>query len=464
MKLKMRWKRGRVFLKRSAVTFRARTYFKRGLKRVALYGSEIVLVIAAVLICFALFLLGLKQIFPEGDPTRFWFRDGRGILRTSFPKGENGIEMNLPGSSDADSEGLILAAKLTFVQNEVKSKSSQEIAWMSANRGLRLYDRDAVQTLGRSRAVITFDEKNYLDMDENSLVIIKKLEQSRILKEKRSFMVVIDGSLRGRIDANGEENVKLEVATPTAEVAVNAKESPDRQADFQIHVNPDQTSTVTVYKGIAKVTAQGVMVEVKENQTTHIAQMAPPNAPKSILGPVTLTAPGEGDRFYYRDFPPELIFTWSTQEKGVLYHLQIGKEASFRERVLDEMVSKVSFLYGNLKGGTYLWRVSALDADRVEGQWSEVREIKVVQNRLPPLLKVIFPKGDQVINQEAIWVDGESDLQAKVYVNGKKIVKDPKGRFKQKVALKKGVNLILVESVDPAGNVSFQKRVISRKF
>lgn len=82
----------------------------------------------------------------------------------------------------------------------------------------------------------------------------------------------------------------------------------------------------------------------------------------------------------------------------------------------------------------------------------------------PPSLKVIFPKSDQVINQEAIWVDGESDLQANVYVNGKKIVKDSKGRFKQKVPLKKGVNLILVESIDPAGNVSFQRRVISRKF
>ncbi len=434
------------------------------LKSIVLFGSEIFLVISAVLICFAFFLLGLKQIFPEGDPTRFWFRENREILRTSLPKGEKGIEMDLSGVPEGASDGLILAARVTFVQNEVKSKSSQEIVWMNASRGLQLYDRDAVQTLARSRAVITFDAKNYLDMDENSLVIIKKLEQSRILKEKRSFMVVIDGSLRGRIDGSGEENVKLEVATPTAEIAVNAKEGADRQADFQIHVNPDQTSTVTVYKGVAKVKAQGIMVEVKENQTTHIGLMSPPKTPQSILEPVTLISPEEGSLFYYRDFPPELIFAWSTQEEGVLYHLQIGKEFSFRERVLDETISKPSFLHGNLKAGTYFWRVSPLDADRVEGQWSEAREIKVVQNRLPPSLKVVFPEADQVINQEAIWVKGESDQQARVYVNGKKIVKDSTGRFKEKVQLKKGVNLILVESVDQAGNVSFQKRVISRKF
>ena len=448
-------------------------FLKRESKRVALYGSEIVLVITAVLICFALFLLGLRQIFPEGDPTQYWFREGRGLLRASLPngmengaaaRGEKGIAIDLSGSPEGASEGLILAAKLTFVQNEVKSKSSQEIVWSSANKGLQLYDRDAVQTLVRSRAVITFDEKNYLDMDENSLVIIKRLEQSRILKERRAFMVVIDGSLRGRIDGNGGENVKLEVATPTAEVAIHSKEGGDRQADFQIHVNPDQTSTVTVYKGVAKVMAQGVTVEVKENQTTHVGLIGPPKMPQSILEAVTLTVPQEGRVVYYRDFPPELVFSWSTQEKGRFYHLQIGKEASFRERVLDETISSASFTYGNLKTGTYLWRVSPLDADRVEGQWSAAREIKVVQDRLPPPLKVIFPKADQVINEEAIWVNGESDPHTKIYVNGKKITQDSMGRFKQKVQLKKGINLILVESIDQAGNVSFQKRVISRKF
>lgn len=439
--------------------------FKKRLHSVARFGSEAILVILAVLGCFTLFLFALKQIFPEGDPTPFWFREKRELLPVSLEKRRGEIEMRLPGAGETDrEEGAALAARLTFTQNEVKSKRADQIAWSRAQQGLPLFDRDAVQTLARSSAVITFDEKNYLDMDESSLVVIKRLERNPILKERRSFMVVINGNLRGRIDGSGSENVKLEIATPTAVTEVNTRDSQGRQADFQIRVNPDQTSTVTVYAGVAKVLAQGVTVEVGENQVTHIGLNAPPQSPQPIAPPVTLASPSEGAVFFYRDFPPEVAFAWSPREKAARYHLQIAREVSFRERVLDEITGRTAFLYGNLKAGRYVWRVASIDADGVRGQWSEARAVEVVRKQTPPALLVAYPKGDEVINRERIWVDGRSDADTQVYVNGKRVRKDAKGRFKEEVRLKKGVNLILVESIDPAGNVSFQKRMISRKF
>jgi hypothetical protein len=439
-------------------------WVKKQVKWGALFGSEMVLSILAVLGCFVLFLIGLKQIFPSGDPTRFWFQEGGDVVPAAYPRDRGEIRMNLPGEEmDARQHGG-LAARLTFTQNDVKAKKSDEIVWARAKEGLGLFDRDAVQTLSRSSAVITFDEKNYLDMDENSLVIIKRLERNRILKERRSFMVVIDGSLRGRIDADGPENVQLEIATPTAVTEVNTRDSQGRPSDFQIHVNPDQTSTVTVYSGVAKVMAQGVTVEVRENQVTQIGLNSPPEEPQSIQEPVSLKAPEQGALSFYRDFPPEIIFAWSPQEKAVRYHLQIAREASFRDRVLDEITSQTRFLYGNLKAGNYFWRVASLDAEGIKGEWSEVREIEVVQKRVPPPLQLAYPKKDEVINQEKIWINGNSDATAVVYVNGRKAKRDSGGRFKEEVRLRKGINLILVESVDPAGNVSFERRMISRKF
>lgn len=436
---------------------------KRGLRAAVRFGSEIVLAMLAVLACFAIFLFGLKQIFPAGDPTQFWFQAAREVSPVVLQKGRE-IRMNLPTPLPEEAEEGVLAARLTFVQNEVKNKKADGIVWTRAGEGLGLFDRDAIQTLSHARAVVTFDPQNYLDMDENSLVIIKKLERNRILKEKRSFMVMIEGSLRGKIDGSGPDNVKLEVATPTAVAQVSARDSQDRKADFQVHVNPDQTSTVTVYKGVAKVTAQGVTVEVKDNQTTRIGLTAPPEAPRAILEPVTLISPSGGEVYFYRDFPPEISFSWSAVEGAGQYHLQIAKEGTFRERVLDEVVSKTTFVYGDLRRGAYLWRVAALDAKRVEGAWSGARELEGRQSRTPPSLKILSPKSDQVINREKIWITGASDPRAKVYINGKKVVSDGDGRFKQEVPLKKGINLILVESVDSAGNASFQRRVISRKF
>lgn len=446
-------------------TLRLLKHLMKRLRSAARFGSEAILAILAVLGCFVLFIFVLKGIFPEGDPTRFWFREERGALPVSLERGRGEIEIRLQDESGTNRGGRgALAARLTFTQHEVKSKRSDEIAWSRAQTGLPLFDRDAVQTLARSSAVITFDEKNYLDMDENSLVIIKRLERNPILKERRSFMVVIDGSLRGKIDGSGPENVKLEIATPTAVTEVNTKSNGGRPADFQIHVNPDQTSTVTVYSGVARVMAQGVTVEVGENQVTHIGLDAPPQTPQSVQPPVSLAAPSAGEVSFYRDFPPEITFAWSPQEKAVRYHLQIARENSFRERVLDEITGRTAFLYGNLKEGRYVWRVASIDTEGIKGQWSEARGVEVVRKQTPPLLLVASPKGDEVINRERIWVDGRSDGDTQVYVNGKRVRKDAKGRFREEVPLKKGVNLIVVESVDPAGNVSFQKRIISRKF
>ncbi|MEC4678565.1 MAG: hypothetical protein VST69_07420, partial [Nitrospirota bacterium] len=92
------------------------------------------------------------------------------------------------------------------------------------------------------------------------------------------------------------------------------------------------------------------------------------------------------------------------------------------------------------------------------------RKIEVVQLLTPPRLVLSFPEKDEIINEAVIVVRGISDAQAKIYINGD----DPEQRdaenFTHKLSLKKGMNLILVESVDQAGNVSFERRLISRKF
>lgn len=437
------------------------------------FGSEALLAILSVLGCFALFIFVLHRIFPEGDPAKFWFQGEREpsdiLSMRGKGKGEKGkVEISLPekegkGSAEQGSWET-LAARLASTKNDVRRKGADEIVWSRAKEGLSLFDHDAVQTLARSGAVIAFDEKNRIDMDENSLVIVKRAEENRILKERRSFMVVIEGSLRGRIDADGSEKVNWKITTPTAVAEVNTRSGRGRPTDFQIRVNPDQTATVMVYSGVAKIKAQGVTVEVKENQTTHVGLNAPPEAPQPILEPVELLLPAGGAISFYRDFPPEITFSWASLDRADRYRLQVAREASFEEPVLDETTEQTVFLYGNLKAGSYFWRVAPINAPSGIGRWSESREIHVTQKQIPPPLSVVSPKGDETVYQEKFMVEGTTDLDALVYVNGKRVEKDPEGWFREEIVLKKGTNLISVESIDPAGNVRFLKRMVSRKF
>ncbi len=58
---------------------------------------------------------------------------------------------------------------------------------------------------------------------------------------------------------------------------------------------------------------------------------------------------------------------------------------------------------------------------------------------------------------------GKTDRGASVRVNGQKVTVRSDGTFTHTVNLKEGVNLITVESKDPAGNTQYGKRVITYK-
>lgn len=439
----------------------------QGIWRVLLWfrvlGVEALLALSAFLICAAFLLAGLKQLFPVGTMEMRFFDGRAALMSVSLEKSRGQFQMNFPENSSF-SEASVSIATLSRVKNEVKYKKAEGIVWTRASAGFKLFERDAVQTLKNAKATITFDAENFLEMDENSLVIIRRMAGSRILRSRRSFMIVVNGRLRGRIDGSESGDVKLQIALPSGLAEINTGDSLNQKTEFEINVLPDTSTTVTVFTGLAKVSANGKTVSVNANETTEIKKIAAPATPKLILNPVSLNFPSSQKIYYYRDFPPEILFDWGESQKSKTYQLQISREVTFSQTILQETLPRSEFLYGNLKKGVYFWRVAAVDDKGVNGRWSAVRKIEVVQLLKPPYLEVSFPSKDEVINETTIVIRGKSDRQAKIYINGGvPQARDVEG-FTHELSLKKGMNLILVESVDQAGNVSFERRLISRKY
>lgn len=425
-------------------------------------GAEAVWALVAFLICAAFLLAGLKQLFPAQTMEIRFFESDSALRAVSLDHGRGHFQMNLAQSPLSGNTASV--ALLSRVENEVKHKKADGIVWERASAGFALFERDAVQTLKNAQATITFDSENFLEMDENSLVIIRRLRGSRILRSRRSFMIVVTGRLRGRMDGSASGNVKLQIALPTGLAEIDTRDSLDQKTEFEINVLPDASTTIAVFKGVAKVSANGETVSVHANEVTKIEKKAVPVAPELILDPVLLNRPASQKIYYYRDFPPEILFGWGESSKGKEYQFQISKDVVFTKIRLHESQKKSEFLYGNLKKGVYFWRVAAVDEQGVLGRWSAVRKIEVVQLLTPPKLEVSFPEKDGIINELAIVVRGVSDRQAKIYINGDAPQERDAEDFSHKLLLKKGLNLILVESVDQAGNVSFERRLISRKY
>jgi len=350
---------------------------------------------------------------------------------------------------------------LKWIRNNVKSKRAEAIAWQSADAGKELYDRDAVQTLSRSAAEIEFDKNTVLEMGQNSLLIIKKMTHDPVFKEKRSFMVLVDGDLRGKLSGDDDgDSVHLEIDTPTAKVRTTGGPQGTGPVDFKISVNPDKTSTIAVYAGSAEVEAGGQMVTVGANQAAVVDHAGKVLDPSALPPPVNLKSPSEGGGYLYRDLPPRVQFTWQGQDAASEYRFMLARDAHFRQLVTDEIVAGNSFLHGNLHGDSYYWKVSA-KSNTVEGFFSEVRQFRVIQDRQPPRLEVRFPQ--DTVHSGRFLLQGRTEPGARIYVGGMQVQTSRSGKFEYPLVLKPGLNVIVVEAFDAVDNVSYRsKKVVSK--
>lgn len=427
--------------------------------------------IALALAFFSVFLMILNVAFPSGPS----FKELMGGKED--PEPASLVQESLPGPfpDSGEKEGAALgkeeaaapektvksAAVLTRKRKDVKSRRAQAIAWTAAQEGMPLYDRDAVQTFKRSGARITFDPKNYIGMGPNSLVIIQRLEEEIILREKRSFLMMVEGDLLGRIEEDENKTTYVEVTTPSAVARIRSEESEDHEAEYRITVNDDDSSTISVFHGIADVTAQGETVRVEANESSFVPLGEAPGEPVALPPPPILIQPNNEEVFTYRDLPPRIKFLWEPPALVGSHHMVLSEDPDFVEILYEETVTRPDFSHGNLKNGTYYWKVSSVKG-KTEGGFSPAREVRVVQDLEAPVLEVDFPSG--TVNQEQFVLTGKAEPGSRVLVGGNPVSITEAGRFEFELSLKDGANVIVVEAVDDAGNVAYLSEFIYGKF
>jgi hypothetical protein len=126
-----------------------------------------------------------------------------------------------------------------------------------------------------------------------------------------------------------------------------------------------------------------------------------------------------------------------------------------------ERLQDPKFVHGNLKKGAYFWRVS-VQKDSQESFFSETRKFVIFQDRIPPELSVEFPP--EIVHQDFFTLKGKTEPGCLVYVMGKQIQAAKSGEFEYPLKLQFGINIIVVESVDVAGNITYRSRLITGKF
>lgn len=427
--------------------------------RVSRTGVELLLSLLLVVVFFGIFLFMLNFLFPIGAGLRH--KDSGEQWSESMNVMERTVSdlLLMRGNQELQKDGTP-TAKLDSVVNTVKTKRSGQIVWRGTDKGASLYDGDGVQTAKKSRALINFDKRNFLRMGENSLVMIRRMERDAILPQNQSVIVMAEGEVWGRIEQTGTERAFLEVSTPAADTRIRSRAGAG-EAEFKISINEDQSSTVTVFKGQVEVAAGGKNIIISENQQGAILLGSTPLAPVKLLSRVNLSGPGSGSSYAYRDLPPRIDFSWQPVEGVSTYQFMLARDPEFRQLVLETAVDGTRFQHGNLGRGSYYWRVRA-QQKLLEGALSEPRVLTLVQDASPPTLRVSFPPA--VTREDKQTISGFTEPGARVFLDGRSVVAAANGAFSMPLNLKRGLNVVVVESVDAAGNVAYKSKTIHGKF
>lgn len=435
--------------------------YQEKLKNLQTYLVEIVIAILLVLFFFLIFLGIMNIVFPygmdlfglseKGKPSSLGLlsEQSRSSVHVSSKRGDSLL---------SQSAGKAFA-KIAGLTNSVKSKSSGKIAWTWAKVGMSLYNNDAVQTFDSSKALIKFDDENELEMGDNTLVIIRRIEEDPFLNEKRSLMLIVDGELRGKVVASNKKAVNLEISTPAGIARIQSKDGSSDSVNFKLQVNPDKTATIAVYEGIAEMISGGEVLRIEENQ---VATISPGEGEHSVttLPPMPhLYLPADEEVFYYNDLPPKITFSWKIEREVEKYHLVIAKDREFKNIVTEEEVGSLNFNHGNLRAGTYYWKVGAMTGWE-EGQFSEAHSFTLLRDKTPPYLSVNFPTEE--VTNKIYLLKGITEPGSEIFIDNSKISVGKLGKFSYSINLRKGINVVVIQAIDKAGNVTFKSERIKR--
>ena len=379
-----------------------------------------------VLVLFWLFILLLYALFPSGTPLKELIKSG--MRQTAAP----------PVRS--------VEATLSTLRRDVRFRRGNSIVWGGAREGMQLFSQDAVQTLDRSGATISFGGRDQLTLGSNSLVVVTRLN-ARDEAGPKSYRVQVEGELRGNLS----ETRKLQLEFATAGHLARLKPGGAR---FRVSPNDDNSASLAVYSGELHIVGKDGVRRVPANFGVTLREGVPVGAAVA-LPPAPLLFGPQPALYRYRQLPPLIRLAWSGGPGE--YHLQLSQSARFERPLLEASLPAPEFVTGKLTRGNYFWRVARL-RQGAEGAFSGTGRLELVQLLRAPGLTVTFPPEESGAGPYTL--SGQAEPGSRVFVDGAEVAAQKDGAFAHAVLIKPGVNLIRVEALDPAGNASYASRIV----
>ncbi|OWU70597.1 hypothetical protein ATO3_20290 [Marinibacterium profundimaris] len=331
-------------------------------------------------------------------------------------------------------------AIVSDVQGRVEGRAPAEPSWSDRQLDDILVEFERLRTLSASTTQVTFRDLSRLRLNPNSNATIQRMRSDPLTGGEVTKVSLVEGDFYALLNQLSDKS-QFEIDVPGVETTTNS-------ADFWIKndrtgarfVNYD-TPELEIRQGGDRITVgegEGVVLTGQGAERTRVL-----TAPRLVY-------PAPGETIYTRS----VTLTWDVFEGAQAYWLEVARDAGFNQMQTSEWGLRETGFEGALPPGRYHWRVAALDALGLPGEWSTAQDFAMRVDTTPPFLTLLAP-GPGVISDEAsVEVLGASEPDAQITLNGIAVTPGRDGAFIATLPLAPGPNTISVTAVDPAGNSS----------
>jgi hypothetical protein len=360
------------------------------------------------------------------------------------------------GATSRQSQAPIVA-KVTAIEGKAKLRRGGRGEWVDVNQTTVLRTGDVVKTELASGVEITFNNGNIVRVRPDSIVLIGDVADVSQRRGRAADWRLQSGQVNFEIVQGAE------ISTP------NANASAAGNSAGNIRVAADGDTGIKIFRGSAQVeTKEGQKITLNTNEGVQVDAQGK-TGKKVVLPepPILLQPPRQAELRFVTPPGATARLEWKPVAGGVTYHVAMDYNVTQANLLLSAALDApgVTDTVHELKGldaGKYFWRVSAVNQEGVEGDFSKVAMFSVV--RPPePAPAALGDKGPTLVVEpldvlaNVVQVRGRTDPGTVVTLDGNEVKVQADGSFSEYIQKVAKQQVVVIRATGPNGEVTEQK-------
>ena len=154
---------------------------------------------------------------------------------------------------------------------------------------------------------------------------------------------------------------------------------------------------------------------------------------------------GEVSEVVYQSEPPTLRLRWSAVPEAHGYRVRISDAAAPKSEMLVRTCTETELRLrpGELGRGTYLWSVTPVDEAGETLATAKDNTLRLSLDNVAQGLNVRYPQGGVQVKRRQLVTSGEVERGSTLKLNGRAVRLDDVGAFRERVALRPGLNRLV---------------------